>query len=98
MSGAIQSGHRAALEVLARLSPHTLSQEERKAAQGPAQPNAQSDRWSYVTGYSPLPVALTLTAITLCATLLLVKPQISRDVIGQVIAWLPARVTKRVVP
>ncbi|XP_041914302.1 probable flavin-containing monoamine oxidase A [Alosa sapidissima] len=90
MSGAIQSGHRVALEVLARLSPHLLSQEEREAAQGLShQPTPRSDLWSHVIGYSPLRVTLTLTAITLGATLLLVKPQLRRDVIGQALAWLP---------
>ncbi|XP_062410643.1 probable flavin-containing monoamine oxidase A [Sardina pilchardus] len=91
MSGAIQSGHRVALEVLARLSPHLLSQEEREAAQGlrHQEPTPRSDHWSHVIGYSPFRITLTLTAITLGATLLLVKPQLRRDVIGQVLAWLP---------
>ncbi|KAL2099953.1 hypothetical protein ACEWY4_004347 [Coilia grayii] len=89
MSGAIQSGHRVALEVLARLSPHKLSQEEKEAARGPDQPHARSDLWSHVICYTPFPVTLTLTVITLGATLLLVKPQLRSDLIGQMVAWLP---------
>ncbi|XP_063067468.1 probable flavin-containing monoamine oxidase A [Engraulis encrasicolus] len=89
MSGAIQSGQRVALEVAARLSPHTLTQEEKEALQGPGQPRARSDLWSHVIGYSPLPVTLTLTVVALGAALLWVKPQLRSDLIGQLVEWLP---------
>ncbi|XP_030624997.1 probable flavin-containing monoamine oxidase A [Chanos chanos] len=81
LSGAIQSGQRAALEVLAELRPSALSEEEltavRNAQKEPDAPDGGS-------GASCFPVGLTVTAALFCgAALLLARVHYGGARIGQ---------------
>lgn len=76
MSGAVQAGQRAALEVLAELCPMALTQEEQEAAQhsqtakGPPK-QTQSSKLTYL----PTGKALVLATLTISAALLLAQHQ-----------------------
>ncbi|XP_056260430.1 probable flavin-containing monoamine oxidase A [Seriola aureovittata] len=76
MSGAVQSGQRAALEVLAELRPMTLTQEEQEAVrqgqtvEGPARPTLSS-RITYL----PTSKAAVIAALMIGAALLLAQHQ-----------------------
>ncbi|CAJ1071286.1 probable flavin-containing monoamine oxidase A [Xyrichtys novacula] len=72
MSGAIQSGQRAAVEVLAELCPMALTQEEQEAVQhsqtiGGAFRKTQSPGLTYLSGHK----MMVLAAVTLSSALLL---------------------------
>ncbi|KAK6315918.1 hypothetical protein J4Q44_G00134420 [Coregonus suidteri] len=82
MDGAIQSGQRAALEVLAKLCPFSLTQEEQEAVQAAQNQNHESGPCQPIPSTSHLRRALII--ITLMATaVLLAQPQLHRDWIGQ---------------
>lgn len=76
MSGAIQAGQRAALQVLAELCPMTLTQEEQEAAwynevvNSPAQQTSSSN-----LTYLSTSKAVVITALTISACLLLAQRQ-----------------------
>lgn len=73
MSGAVQSGQRAALEVLAELCPVTLTQEEREAAQrsravkGKGEQTPSSKRMHLSPGKVIFIATLTISAALLLA-------------------------------
>lgn len=73
MSGAVQSGQRAALEVLAELRPATLTQEEQEAVwrgqtvKDPVQEISSSKLTSLFTNKAVLSAALTISAALLLA-------------------------------
>nr|XP_020456675.1 probable flavin-containing monoamine oxidase A [Monopterus albus] len=76
MSGAIQAGQRAALEVLAELRPMTLSQEEKEAVrynQTVKGPNQQSQ--SFIFAYLSTRKAVVIAILTVSAALLLAQRQ-----------------------
>lgn len=76
MSGAVQAGQRAAVEVLAELCPVVLTREEQEAllrnqsAGGPRKQTQSSKR-----SYLPIGKAMILAALTISAALVLVKHQ-----------------------
>lgn len=76
MSGAVQAGQRAALEVLAELCPTTLTQEEQEvvwyseAVNGPDQQTSLSN-----LTYLSTSKAVVITALTISAALLLAHRQ-----------------------
>ncbi|KAK2818928.1 hypothetical protein Q5P01_024489 [Channa striata] len=73
MSGAVQAGQRAALEVLAELCPTTLTQEEKEAVwysqadQGPVQETISSKQKHLSTNKAVVIVTLTISAAFLLA-------------------------------
>ena len=84
MSGAIQSGQRAALEVLEKLSLSTLTEEELEAvrkALAPPQPLQAPPPSSALLRRA----LLVTTAVGLAAALLLARPQLCRRLIGQAV-------------
>ncbi|XP_036833220.1 probable flavin-containing monoamine oxidase A isoform X2 [Oncorhynchus mykiss] len=83
MDGAIQSGQRAALEVLARLCPFTLTQEEQEAVQAAQNQNHESGPCQHIPSTSHLRRALILTTLIMATAVLLAQPQLCRDWIGQ---------------
>ncbi|XP_029565115.1 probable flavin-containing monoamine oxidase A isoform X3 [Salmo trutta] len=83
MDGAIQSGQRAALEVLARLCPFTLTQEEQDAMQAAQNQNHDSGPCQHLPSTSHLRRALILTTLIMATAVLLAQPQLCRDWIGQ---------------
>ncbi|KAL0965547.1 hypothetical protein UPYG_G00282740 [Umbra pygmaea] len=85
MDGAIQSGQRAALEVLARLCHFTLTQEEMEIAQASQKQNNESTPCGPTPSASHLRRALFITTLTMATAALLAKPQVCRNWIGQ--AW-----------
>ncbi|XP_031658098.1 amine oxidase [flavin-containing] B [Oncorhynchus kisutch] len=83
MDGAIQSGQRAALEVLARLCPFTLTQEEQEAVQAAQNQNHESGPCQHIPSTSHLRRALILTTLIMATAVLLAQLQLCRDWIGQ---------------
>ncbi|XP_018589942.2 probable flavin-containing monoamine oxidase A [Scleropages formosus] len=88
MSGAIQSGLRAALEVLERLSPKVLSQEELQEAQASTTHTLPHRSWDLAPQKTYLPVCLTVTTVTLGVALLLANPCLYNEMIEQGSAFL----------
>lgn len=72
MSGAIQAGHRVALEVLSELCPLTLTQEEQEAVW--YSEAAQQTSSPYLTNLSTIK-AVVITALTIGAALLVAHRQ-----------------------
>lgn len=72
MSGAVQAGHRAAVEVLAELCPMTLTQQEQEAMQhiqtvkGSGQQTPSSKRM-YLSTSKAMVITLTISAALLLA-------------------------------
>ncbi|MFT7817455.1 putative flavin-containing monoamine oxidase A [Arapaima gigas] len=88
MSGAIQSGLRAALEVLEQLSPEVLSQEELKEARASASRPLPHRSWDSAPSKPRLPVFFKVTTVTLGIALLLAHPRFLRETIGRGTALL----------
>ncbi|KAI1905007.1 hypothetical protein AGOR_G00011520 [Albula goreensis] len=87
LSGAVQSGQRAALEVLGYLAPETLSQVEREVAEASKNHAVPRRTWASNT-LSQSSTPLVLATITLAATLLLSQSQLSRYLIKQAFVFL----------
>ncbi|KAJ8408556.1 hypothetical protein AAFF_G00251910 [Aldrovandia affinis] len=88
MSGAVQSGQRAALEVLGQLSPEALSREDHEVADSSKKQPPPRRTWASQTEPRRSSAPLLITAVTLGAALLLLRPRLSRDLIGRVLAFM----------
>ncbi|XP_036384088.1 probable flavin-containing monoamine oxidase A [Megalops cyprinoides] len=82
MSGAVQSGQRAALEVLARLSPDSLSQEELDITSASRNRLGPCRTWVSKSALPLLRMCVLVTTATLAVTFLLAHPRASRHLIG----------------
>ncbi|KAJ8346967.1 hypothetical protein SKAU_G00283680 [Synaphobranchus kaupii] len=88
LSGAVQSGQRAALEVLGCLAPNSLSQSDREVAGASQNHPAQCRTWAATPTPYRSSTLLALTTVTLGAALLLLRPQLSRDLIGRALPFV----------
>ncbi|KAJ8286535.1 hypothetical protein GJAV_G00040290 [Gymnothorax javanicus] len=87
MSGAVQSGQQAALEVLGFLSPKSLSQSDTEVAGVPRNRRDQC-KASITPKHFLSSTLLKITMVTLGAVIVLARPQLSRDLIGRALAFL----------
>ncbi|XP_064163173.1 probable flavin-containing monoamine oxidase A isoform X1 [Anguilla rostrata] len=86
LSGAIQSGQRAALEVLGCLSPGSLSQQHLEASESSRKHPDPRRTWPAPPAPNPSCTLLAIATVTLGAALLLARPQPFRVLIGRALA------------
>lgn len=79
LSGAIQSGQRASVEVLAQISPSSLSQEELQAARASQKSRDLRKNSECRSSTSCRILAVVTTAATLVTAYLLARPQLGLE-------------------